>query len=368
MKKIMKTLWAVAVMLLTATTAFAGDGTKASPYTVAELNAQKSALATSCDTVWVKADLKGLGEDGTAQDNYDTDVKHMAAVFADATGSFTAYSWQILGQIALDDLTNTKDLLIALTWQTGSHPYGNTQSPQYASSYEPEAEHFSLVELHNALKVTIPAEGLRGFHVPASFVVPENMIAVKVGAGYSSSKGAYVSFTNFDGAEAPYVAPKNAALVLMAVPGTYKLVLSAALYDQGFSNGSSLNPGTQAGLNTVTTKNRALFRFTGTGFERNSSNNCEVTLESKDEVYLMVSSLDNNFMGKYEFETPERNWISWNGGHYGDYHDLSAIAGVRSEKGAAPQGMFDLQGRRIANGQRAASGLYIVNGKKRINK
>ena len=367
MKKMTKVLWAVAAMLFTATTAWSGDGTKTSPYTVAELNAQKDVLAASGDTVWVKADLKGLGEDGTAQDNYDTDVKHMAAVFADGTGSFTAYSWQILGQIALDHLTNTKDLLVALTYQKGSHPYGNTQSPQYASSYEPEDElHFSLVEVHNALRITIPAEGLRGYHVPAGYVLPENMIAVKVGAGYSTSKGATVSYNHFDGAdEASYVLPKNAAVVLMAVPGSYKLVLSAALYDQGFSNGNALNPGTQAGLNTVTTKNRALFRFTGTGFERNSQNNCEVTLESKDEVYLMVSSLDANFMGKYEFETPEKNWISWQGGHYGDFHDLSAVAAVRSESPVAQQGMFDLQGRRLTN---PAKGVYIVNGKKYVNK
>ena len=48
------------------------DGTKANPYTVAELNAQKDVLAASNAVVWVKADLKGLGEDGTSTDNADT--------------------------------------------------------------------------------------------------------------------------------------------------------------------------------------------------------------------------------------------------------------------------------------------------------
>ena len=69
--------------------------TKDNPYTVAQLLAQKDALAASGETVWVKADLKGLGEDGTQTNNADTEadgktVKHMAALFGDATGAFVA--------------------------------------------------------------------------------------------------------------------------------------------------------------------------------------------------------------------------------------------------------------------------------------
>ena len=54
----MKALVIMAGMLFTTNAVFAGDGTKSSPYTVAELNAQKDALAASGDTVWVKANLK----------------------------------------------------------------------------------------------------------------------------------------------------------------------------------------------------------------------------------------------------------------------------------------------------------------------
>ena len=134
----LKTLALVAGMLLTAAgQAWAGDGTKANPYTVAELNAQKDALAASGETVWVKADLKGLGEDGTKTDNATVDnVKQMAGLFGDATDTFVAYSWQILGELALSDLTNTKDLLIGLTYGTAGHPHGNTSNPQYANNYE----------------------------------------------------------------------------------------------------------------------------------------------------------------------------------------------------------------------------------------
>ena len=56
-------------LILMSLSAFAGDGTKENPYTVAELLAQKDALANTDKTVWVKADLKGLGEDGTKTDN-----------------------------------------------------------------------------------------------------------------------------------------------------------------------------------------------------------------------------------------------------------------------------------------------------------
>ena len=329
----LKTLALVAGMLLTGTgLAWAGDGTKASPYTVAELNEQTDALAASGETVWVKADLKGLGEDGTKTDNATVDnVKQMAGLFGDATGTFVAYSWQILGELALSDLTNTKDLLIALTYGTAGHPYGNSSSPQYASNYEPTDAHFSLVEVHNALSVAIE-NGLRGYHISSSYIVPENVIAVKVNAGYSSTKGAYVTYTNFDGAEAVIPTPKDAALVLMANSGTYDFVLTTALYDQTISNGNTLNSGKQAGVNTGTTKNRAAFAFvnngSGAGFQKNSDENYTVTLSQKSDVYLLVSWLENNFYGNFPWESPTKDWITWTGGKYSDFHAQSQATEV----------------------------------------
>jgi hypothetical protein len=321
---------ALGMMTFGGSYALAGNGTKADPYTVSELNAQKDALATSGDTVWVKADLKGLGVDGSKTSNATVDnVKQMAGLFGDATGEFAAYSWQILGELELADLTNTKDLLISLTYGTSGHPYGNLQSPQYASNYEPTDAHFSLVEVHNALQVTIE-NGLRGFHFPACVVIPKNVIAVKVSAGYKAGETAYVNYTNYIGADAEYVLPKNAAVVLMAVGGTYDFVLGTALYDQSISNGNAMSPGTQAGENAGTTKNRARFRFVcdgyRTGFERNSDENCTVILNSKDEVFLQVNTLETNFWGNYAWENPEKNWISWAGGQYSDYHTQATKA------------------------------------------
>ena len=350
----------------------AGDGTKDNPYSVSELLAQKDALAASGETVWVKADLKGLGEDGTQTNNADTEdaggktVKHMAALFGDATGEFVAYSWQILGQLDIADLTNTKDLLIALTYGTAGHPYGNTANAQYASNEEPTDPHFSLAEVHGALSIDIPT-GLRGYHTDCCYLVPKDVIAVKVSAGYSSKNGAYVNYTNFDGAdtENTYVTPKNSALVLMAAPGKHDFVLSAALHEQKISNGNAMSPGTQAGLNAGTTANRARYRFVigdTPGFERNSQENCTVTLESKDEVFLQVSSLETNFMGKFEFENGNRNWISWKGGQYSDFHEDSGIESLNPDYNRNSDGsIYTLLGTRV---QQPAKGIYIVGGKK----
>ena len=325
-----KMLALTAGLLLFCGKAMAGDGTKASPYTVAELNAQKDALAASGNTVWVKADLKGLDEDGTSTDNADTEdsdgktVKHMAGLFGDATGEFVAYSWQILGQLALTDLTNTKDLLISLTYGTEGHPYGNTTYPQYASNEEPADAHFSLEEVHGALSLDI-TNGLRGYHIPSCYIVPQDVIAVKVSAGYSMSNGAYVNYTNFDGAaETTYVTPKDAALVLMATEGVHDFVLSAALYENTISNGNALNPGIQAGVNAGTTANRTRLAFindgTKIGFQKNSDENCTVTLQQKSDVFLQVSSLATNFYGTWTWETAEKDWITWAGGKYSDFH------------------------------------------------
>ena len=320
----LKTLALAATMLLGSQAIMAGDGTKENPYTPAELNAQKEALKASGATVWVKANLKGLGEDGTKTQN--TGTSECAGLFGDADADFVSYSYQILGDLAMDDLTNTTDLLIALTYGTEGHPYGNTANPQYASNYEPTTEHFSLVEVHNALSLQITS-GLRGYHISSSYIVPKNVIAVKVSAGYSPRQDppAYVNYTNFIGSEAEYVTPKNCALVLMTMGGTatYDFVLTAGLYDQQFSNSNALNPGTQAGVNAGTTNNRARFRFasddTRDGFERNMDGNCTVILGSKDEIFLQVSTLETNFWGNWAWETPEKNWISWKGGKYADY-------------------------------------------------
>ena len=370
MTSTMKMLAVIAAMLTTSNAAMAGDGTKENPYTVAELNAQKDALAANGQVFWVKADLKGFGENGSLTETGSDykDVNNLAGLFGDATGDFVAYSWQILGQLALSDLTNTKDLLISLTYGTTGHPFGNTSSPQYANNYEPETDHFSLEEVHGALSLDIQ-NGLRGYHIASSYVIPADVIAVKVGAGYSASKGAYVNYTDFDGNSATIITPKNSALVLKAAPGVHDFVLSAALNEQTISNGNSMSPGTQAGFNTGTTKNRACFRFvsdaTKPGFQRNSDENYTVTLEAKDEVFLMVNTQETNFWGNYAWENDAKDWITWNGGQYIDT-GVSPIANRTGyELGASMKSSnstyFDLQGRRVI---KPTKGIYVKNNKK----
>ena len=334
----LKTLALMAIMLITPQLLFAGDGTKASPYTVAELNAQKDALASSGATVWVKADLKGLGEDGLLTDNADTEdaqgktVKHMAGLFGDDTGTFVAYSWQILGQLALSDLTNTKDLLISLTYGTTGHPYGNTTNPQYASNEEPTEAHFSLEEVHGALSLEI--KNYRGYHIPACYIIPSGVVASKVSCGYSQAKGAYVNCDNyFNGSDSTVVTEKNSALVLIAKTGTYNFVLSAGLHPFSMGGTVSMYGGTKDGINTVTTNNRYLYRFVTSpqvGFQRNSDNQKEVTLEAKDEIFLAVNALSTNFFGKWTWETDDKKWISWGKNATFDF----ASEGIRENIGA----------------------------------
>ncbi|MBE6332258.1 MAG: hypothetical protein E7070_08155 [Bacteroidales bacterium] len=332
MMKISTSRWLAlsAAMVIASADVMAGDGTQASPYTVSELLAQKEALAASKDSlgasnvVWVKADLKGLGEDGASAEN-SSDVA--AALFGDADATFVGYSDQILGGLALADLTNTTDLLIALNYQKGGQPSGNVENSQYASiKGEPTDElHFSLVEVQGALSLTI--NGLLGYHIASGYRIPANVIAVKVSAGYSASKGAYVNYTNFDGNDADvHNTPKDWACVLMAQAGTYDFALTAGLYEQTMSNGNGMSVGTQAGLNAGTTKNRTRLAFVNdgskAGFERNSDENCTVTLASKSDVYLQVSSLATNFTGNFAWETEAKDWITWGGGQYGDFHGL----------------------------------------------
>ena len=371
----MKKMMILALMATLPLASFAGDGTKENPYTVAELNAHKDDLAASGNTVWVKADLKGLGEDGKSTDNADTEeggktVKHMAGLFGDATDTFVAYSWQILGQLAISDLTNTKDLLISLTYGTAGHPYGNSTYPQYANNEEPTDAHFSLEEVHGALSLSI-ANGYRGYHIASCYVVPKEIVAARVSSNYSSGKAA-INYGYYDGAEAgkTYIINKNTALVFLAYDGTYDFVLSAGYYEQ--INSNSLGAGTQAGANVGTgntNKDRWRFRFmandTKTGFERNSDDNATVNLESKDEIYLQVNSKSDHFAGHWNWETEDKKWISWTDKKISDFDThtsgINEIVNGKSSDGK----LYDLQGREVTE---PAKGLYIKNGKKYIAK
>ncbi len=370
MKKIstLKSLIVIAGLLIFNSNAFAGDGTQSSPYTVAELNAQKDALLASGQTVWVKADLKGLGEDGTSTSNVDTEegsttVKHMAGLFGDDTGTFVAYSWHILGQLDMSDLTNTKGLLISLTYGTEGHKYGNTNYPDYAESYEPQEAHFSLEEVHGALSLQI-SNGYRGYHIPSCYYVPQGVIASTVTSGFTNKNGAKISYKDFTSTDTEKtLIPKNSGMVLIASSGTYDFVLGTGLYPQSITNSNSLNGGTQAGINTIPMKNGALryhYRFIATsdkvGFERNCTESTQVKLASKDEVYLTINGSDNHFYGNWSWETEDRNWISWKGTTSG----IESLTLDTSPKGEGCR-YYNLSGQRVS---KPARGLYIVNGQK----
>lgn len=344
------------------------DGTEEHPYNVSELLAQKEALATSGKAVWVKADLKGLGMDGQSQSNADTEdggktVKNMAALFGDATGEFVAYSWQILGLLDMADLTNTKDLLISLTYGTTGHPYGNSANPQYASKEEPTDAHFSLEEVHGALSLEIK-NGYRGYHIPSCYVVPNGVVAARVSSNYTAAKGATIAYGYYSGDEEgkTYVINKNNALVLMAAEGTYDFVLSAGYYEQINSNG--LSGGEKAGVNTIPMKNNALryhYRFVANGekvgFERNCTESTEVNLESKDEVYLTINGADTHFYGNWTWETDDKNWITWAGRNYKLETGVQSIAAKANNNAT----IYSLQGVRQNQLKR---GLNIVGTKK----
>ncbi len=360
MKKFYTLIFSLA---LASVSAVAGDGTKSNPFTVSELNAQKETLAVSGDTVWVIADLKGLGEDGSLEENTENNCAGLFVDSSDETTNFVAYSYQILGELAITDLTNTQNLLIALTYQKGAHLYGNKEYSDYASNNgEPEDElHFSLVEVHNALSLKI-SNGFRGFHIASCFVVPKDVIAVKVYAGYNASKGAYVNYTNYSGNdEQEHATPKNWACVFMAEDGVYDFVLTTKYYEQAMSNSNALNGGTQEGVNAGTKKNRWRLRFvsdgTKVGFERNSDENSTVTLASKDEIYLEVNSL--NFVANWEWETEAKDWISWQGGSYSDL--ATPVQNIISTVENDDATIYDLQGRRVAG--TPTKGVYVRGGK-----
>ena len=360
MMNMKKTLSVLAVALTASTTIMAGDGTKGSPSTVSELVAAQAAL-TATDTVWVRANLKGLGADGSQTVNDADNRKDCAACLTDGTTQFAAWSFEILSYLAMEDLTNTQDLLLSGVMREGSE-----------SNDEPEERHFSLCQLEGALQVEVK-NGFRGFHVQSQYVVPRGVVAVDVRCGYSTKTDlATVSYSYACG-DTLAILGKNSARVLMARDGVYDLVLTAAKQNQKAGT-TSLSGGTQAGLNTVKTNNRYLYRFVAdgdrTGFLRNSDNMKEVTLDSKDEVYLQVNALETNFFGHYSFDDGDtKKWIAWQAEPLESFIGEDAPDAIDVVTPEAPMGetygthkrVYNLGGQRIKN---HVNGLSIVDGKK----
>ena len=343
----MKKKLMMALVALLPLAAFAGDGTKENPYTVAEAVAVS---ATMNDTIWIKADLKGLGKDGVSQVN-NSDVRaDSAAVITDGSKDLTVWSYEILQGLAMEDLTNTKDLLIRGLFKTSDATLGR---------------HFSVYQIHGALKLNFP-QGYKGFHIQASYQMPKGVKGCNVRTSYSSNKQeATVSYTYYSG-DSLWISGKNTALILIGAKGEHDFILSAQYKPYAMTAG--LVAGTQAGLNKVTQSNRYLFRFIATeekvGFERNSENQKEVTLESKDEVALIVGCATNSYWTKGTFDDGDtKKWLKWRGE---TPEDVVGISEMVNGAGLKMNGQtYNLKGLRVEQPQK---GVYIKNGKKVVIK
>lgn len=340
-----KTMMILALMATLPLASFAGDGTKENPYTVSEVVAASETLN---DTIWIKANLKGLGTDGTSQVNNSEVRADSAAVITDGTKELTVWSYEILQGLAMEDLTNTSNLLIRGLFKTSDATLGR---------------HFSVYQIHGALTLNFP-QGYRGYHIQSAYQLPKGVKACNVRTSYSGSSGkASVSYTYYCG-DSIWISGKNTALVLIGAKGNHDFVLSAQY--KPFAMTAGLVAGTQAGLNKVNQNNRYLFRFVATeekvGFERNSENQKEVTLESKDEVALIVGCTTNSYWTKGEFDDGEtKKWLKWKGETPEDVTAITEMLDVKSSDGK----LYDLQGREVTE---PAKGLYIKNGKKYIAK
>lgn len=335
----------MAVLAITSL-AYAGDGTKTSPYTVSEA---LSISETRNDTIWITGDLKGMGKDGTLQANNADERADSAAVITDGTKELTIWSYEILGGLSMEDLTNTNGLLISGLFKKNDETVGR---------------HFSIYEIHKALTLNFP-NGYKGYHIQAAYKLPQGVKACNVRASYSSnSQEAKISYTYYSG-DTLWVSGKNTPLILIGAKGDHEFVLTSQYKPYSMSVG--LQAGTNTGLNTVTQSNRYLFRFIANadsvGFVRNSDNQKEVTLASKDEVSLIVSCSTNSYWTYGTFDDGDKKcWIKWRGETPEDIG--TSIKGHEDRLLTRDEKYYDLQGRRIT--EEPQKGIFIHKGKKVI--
>ncbi len=324
------------VALLCSVAAFAGDGTEGSPYTLAEALSEKATT-----NFWLKADIKGLGKDGSQTVN-DSELRtDTFALLNSGEAYLIAASYDIFGSLDLSDLTNTKDLLIE----------GRMM-----------ADTLWVRQVKGALSINI-SNGARGYHVAANYLVPQNVVATVVRGSYSTKNNDVTCVVGYSYFGDTVTTGKNSALILLAQDGSYDLTLASSEVAKSISGTTGLGAGKTVGLNTVTTKNRYLYRFEVSadfmGFRRNSDNMQEVTLESKDEVYLQVNASEKNFFGAYEFADEDKKVINWEGQTINDF--ASATTNLKKVIATHDDNkIYDLSGK-ISNGKQ--KGLFVQNGR-----
>ena len=333
--------WLLALCAAATLTAQAGDGTKASPLTPIEVQAQADALVAAGKSVFLTADLLGFGNSVSAPLAAAAE-RETSFIVGNAHYGLVARAGNHMAE-GLNDADNKHDLLLEGVFKKSG-----------------DSLIFHVARLENALHLTVDATGYASFWAGGNWTIPnERELQVVSASASAKSKGDFTY--KVLAANTTVVGAGSAGYILQGRPGTYAVVLVDKSENTGTGT-TSLSAGVKGRSKAM--KNRFAYKFVSTaertGFVRGEGDGSTVMLDSPREVYTRLpEAAVSALLGT---AATDLTFIPWK--------NKDHITGLTRLADEAPKakGVFDLNGRRCDATRALPAGVYIIDGTKTLVK
>lgn len=233
--------WLLALCAAATLTAQAGDGTKASPLTPIEVQAQADALVAAGKSVFLTADLLGFGNSVSAPLAAAAE-RETSFIVGNAHYALVARAGNHMAE-GLNDADNKHDLLLEGVFKKSG-----------------DSLIFHVARLENALHLAVGATGYASFWAGGNWTIPnERELQVVSASASAKSKGDFTY--KVLAANTTVVGAGSAGYILQGRPGTYAVVL----VDKDSNTGpgtTSLSAGVKGRSKAM--KNRFAYKFVST--------------------------------------------------------------------------------------------------------
>lgn len=338
MQHFTRTLFALALSLGTFTAAFAGDGTKKSPYTTDELLSVTDSLYQAKDTVvYVKGDFIGYGTNPSQPQEEPAED----------------YNIILAGPVYRMTLDANAMVLALLNAPQRENYVAKVHISESEGVY-----YYAAEEISGAFSLTVGENQLGSFGLDCNFRVENPGKLAYATASLSEDAASDFVYHVYPVADS-VITGSSMGYIFGGTPGTYDVTLTLAKGSTP-EDGNVLRTGTAG--ETMALPGQQLFKWenvSGTAGLRLGDNGGQtVNLPHTTDVY---ASLEEAKVQTLLGDKADRTFLPWT------EKKVTGLFAPKMRPAAARLGVYDLSGRKVADGTSTAGlpqGLYVVGGRK----
>lgn len=338
MQHFTRTLFALALSLGTFTAAFAGDGTKKSPYTTDELLSVTDSLYQAKDTVvYVKGDFIGYGTNPSQPQEEPAED----------------YNIILSGPVYRMTLDANAMVLALLNAPQRENYVAKVHISESEGVY-----YYAAEEISGAFSLTVGENQLGGFGLDCNFRVenPGKLAYATVSLSEDAANDfVYHVYPVADSV----ITGSSMGYIFGGTPGTYDVTLTLAKGSTP-EDGNVLRTGTAG--ETMALPGQQLFKWENVsgsaGLRLGDNGGQTVNLPHTTDVY---ASLEEAKVQTLLGDKADRTFLPWT------EKKVTGLFAPKMRPAAARLGVYDLSGRKVADGTSTAGlpqGLYVVGGRK----